>query len=81
MALNIESIISDAIETCGLNIEEAITEQTCEFVCEITQKQTIKDLIEQSIRYTIWGKEEELTQKIKDSIDEYIEDAVEYYIS
>lgn len=78
--LNIDEIIHDAIETCGVDIEGLIEEVVSEQLDNICQKATIKGMIESQIRYTIYSKEEDLTDKVQDSISDYIEEAVDDYI-
>lgn len=81
MTLNIESIISDAIETCGANIEETIEAIVDEVVNDICAKSNIQNMIKDQINYTVWSKKEELEDMVRDQIADFVEDAVEEYIS
>lgn len=81
MILNIESIISDAIETCGANIEETIETAVDEVVNDICTKSNIQNMIKDQINYTVWSKKEELEDMVRDQIADFVEDAVEEYIS
>lgn len=81
MTLNIESIISDAIETCGANIEETIEAAVDEVVNDICTKSNIQNMIKDQINYTVWSKKEELEDMVRDQIADFVEDAVEEYIS
>ncbi len=79
--LNIDDLIHDDIETCGVDIESLIEETIAEQLDDICQKQTIKALIEDQVKYTVYGKVEDLTDKVRDAISNYMEEAVDEYIS
>lgn len=75
--LDITSILNDAIETCGLDIENEVEDALRDTVDNILFNNNVKSLLKDAIKSAAERKGDEILDLLEDAVDDYAKEAVE----
>lgn len=74
--LDITSILQDAIETCGLDIENEVEDVLRETVDNVLFNHNVISLLRQAIKNAADMRSDDILELLEDAVDDYAKDAV-----